>query len=82
MDKKVIEILDGYDLETKLESIISLVEDEEVKSRNLCDEFKKEDNLSGEICERDSVKHNYILRTLLNAINEDFTELKEEISQK
>lgn len=82
MDKEVIEILDGYDLETKLESIISLVEDEEVKSRNLCDEFKKEDNLSGEICERDSVKHNYILRTLLNAINEDFTELKEEISQK
>lgn len=82
MDKEVIEILDGYDLETKLESIISLVEDEEVKSRNLCDGFKKEDNLWGEICERDSVKHNYILRTLLNAIKEDFTELKEEISQK
>lgn len=82
MDKEVIEILDGYDLETKLESIISLVEDEEVKSRNLCEKFKKEDNLLGEICERDSVKHNYILRTLLNAIKEDFTELKEEISQK
>lgn len=76
------EILDGYNLEMKIEAILQKVEDEETKSKRLYKEFQKENSLLGEICQRDSIKQNYVLRTLLSRIVEDLAEFKAELEQK
>lgn len=59
------EILDGYNLEMKIEAIL-----------------QKENSILGGIWQRDSIKHNYVLRTLLSRIVEDLAEFKAEIEQK
>ncbi|PTE85080.1 hypothetical protein BUY79_03160 [Staphylococcus equorum] len=76
------EILDGYNLEMKIEAILQKVEDEETKSKSLYKEFQKENSILGGIWQRDSIKHNYVLRTLLSRIVEDLAEFKAEIEQK
>lgn len=76
------EILDGYNLEMKIEAILQKVEDEETKSKRLYKEFQKENSLLGEICQKDSIKHNYVLRALLSRIVEDLAEFKAELEQK
>lgn len=76
------EILDGYNLEMKIEAILQKVEDEETKSKSLYKEFQKENSILGGTWQRDSIKHNYVLRTLLSRIVEDLAEFKAELEQK
>lgn len=79
---EVIEMLDGYYLETKIGSILRLVEDEEAQNRDAFETYKSNNKLLEQMREEDSLKFCYILRTLLNDVKADVGELKSDVEQK